>query len=203
MSNIDTLRQEFVSVCQRSFKLGLQKSTGGNISVRLDQDSFLVKPSGRSLFDLGPEHLLICDADGRVMSGEGRPTKEISSHLAIYQVRPEVKAVVHYHPPYATAFAAAGRAIPLLTVHARRILGPMPVLAPAGEGSQELISSLGQAFGDTSVQAAILAQHGVIAAGKSLLHAQNLAELVEESAQIAFLHALLQTTAPGSPGIPE
>ena len=201
MTDIDSLRQEFVSVCQRSFNLGLQKSTGGNISVRINQDSFLVKPSGRSLVDLGPEHLLICDADGRVITGEGRPTKEISSHLAIYQVRPEVVAVVHYHPPYATGFAAAGREIPLLTVHARRILGRMPLLAPAGEGSQELIDSLRQAFSETTVQAAILAQHGVIAAGGSLLHAQNLAELVEESAQIAFVHTVLQTTAPSSSDI--
>jgi len=180
-------RQHFISTCRRAFSLGLQMSTGGNISLRIGTSLFLVKPSGKALCDLTPDDLLVCDDQGLVTEGEGRPTKEFSSHLAIYGVQPQAGAVVHYHPPYATAYAAAGRELPLPTVHARRILQKVPLVSPPGEGSPELSSALSQVFSQTGLRAALLAEHGIIAAGTDLAEAQNLAELVEESARISYL----------------
>ncbi len=190
------IRSEFIRTCQRAFKLGLQLSTGGNISARLDSGNFLAKPSGISLYDLSEDDLVVCNAAGIVLQGSHKPTKEIASHLTIYQVRPEVNAVVHYHPPHATAFAAAGREIPLLTVHARRILGRLPVVGPPGEGGEELVGPVRHGFEGNQAKAVLLAEHGMVAVGASLTRAQNLAELVEECARVAFIHAQLTDSAP-------
>lgn len=184
---VSDARRRFVAACQRAFSLGLQMSTGGNLSMRLDSSTFLVKPSGKSLYDLTPDDLLICDERGGVLEGDGKPTKELSSHYAIYEVRPQTGAIVHYHPPYATAYAAARRELPLPTVHARRILQRVPLIEHVGEGSPELSGALSQAFSNPEMRAVLMAEHGVMAAGADMAEAQNLAELVEESARIGYL----------------
>lgn len=196
MATQEQIRREFIAVCQRAFKLGMQLSTGGNISARLDSGNFLVKPSGLSLYDLSVDDLVVCDAQGKVLQGQGKPTKEIASHLTIYETRPDVRAVVHYHPPHATAYAAAGLEIPLLTVHARRILGRLAVVGPPGEGGDELVGPVRHGFEGNQAKAVLLAEHGIIAVGKSLTQAQNLAELVEECAKVAFIHSQLQNSGP-------
>jgi L-ribulose-5-phosphate 4-epimerase len=186
-----TERKEFIRICHRALQMGLQVSTGGNLSMRLQDSLFLVKPSGIALFDLREEDLLVTDVSGKPLEGGGKPTKEINTHLGIYSIRPDVRGVVHYHPPYSTTYAVCRKEIPLKTVHARRILGKIPVVPPAPEGSEALAESIQSVFGDKSVHAALLFDHGVIAAGSSLTKAQNLAELVEESARIAYMSYLL------------
>ena len=154
--------------------------------MRIDSSVFLVKPSGKALCVLTPGDLLVCDDQGRVVGGKGKPTKEFNSHLAIYRVRSQIGAVVHYHPPYATAYAVAGRELPLPTVHARRTLQQVPLILPPGEGRLEVSAALEKAFSRRELRAALMAEHGIIAAGSDLAEAQNLAELVEESARIAY-----------------
>jgi len=177
----------FLRICRRAFETALQVSTGGNLSMKLGDDRFLVKPSGISLYDLTDEDLLITDLAGKIIEGSGKPTKEIGTHLGIYSVRPDVKGVVHYHPPYATAYAVLGKPIPFLTVHARRILGRIPVIPPGAEGSEALALEVEKTFLNPMVKVALLAEHGILSAGANLTEAQNLAELVEESARIAYL----------------
>ncbi len=151
----------------------------------------MVKPSGIALFDLSEEDLLVTDASGALLRGGGKPTKEINTHLGIYRIRPDVTGVVHYHPPFATTYAVCRKEIPLKTVHARRILGKIPVVSAAPEGSEALVESIQSVFRDASVYAALLFDHGIIAAGSHLAQAQNFAELVEESARIAYFSHLL------------
>jgi L-ribulose-5-phosphate 4-epimerase len=189
-------RQHFIATCWRAFSMRLQMSTGGNLSMRIDSTIFLVKPSGKALCDLTVNDLLLCDDRGRVMEGRGMPTKEFNSHLAIYRVQPRTGAIVHYHPPYATAYAAAGRELPLPTVHARRILLQVPLISPPGEGSPEVSAALEKAFSLPEQRAALMEGHGIIAAGSDLNEAQNLAELVEESARIAYLASCITVFDP-------
>jgi L-fuculose-phosphate aldolase len=191
MPSYSTERQEFIRICRRALQMGLQVSTGGNLSMRLEEDLFLVKPSGIALFDLGEENLLVTDGSGAPLEGRGKPTKEINTHLAIYQVRQDIGGIVHYHPTFATAYAVCRKEIPLRTVHARRILGRISIVAPAAEGSEELAQSIRIAFRDASIYTALLFDHGIIAAGSHLAQAQDLAELVEESARIAYFSHLL------------
>lgn len=180
-------RKAFLRVCRRAFEAGLQVSTGGNLSLKLPGGLYLVKPSGIALYDLTAEDLLLADAAGKTVAGSGKPTKEIGTHLSIYRRRADVGGVVHYHPPYATAFAVHARTIPLLTVHAERILGSLPVIPPGPEGSEILGRQVEETFADPRIKAALLAGHGILAAGRDLTEAQNLAELVEETAKVAFL----------------
>jgi L-ribulose-5-phosphate 4-epimerase len=184
-------RREFVKVCRRALQMGMQVSSGGNLSMRMEKSLFLVKPSGIALFDLKEEDLLVTDDSGTCMEGTGKPTKEIQAHLSIYRVRQDVGGIVHYHPPYATTYAVRRKEIPLKTVHARRILRKIPTIPPDKEGSDALAASIQKVFSDTSVAAALLFDHGIIAAGAVLSRAQDLAELVEESARIAYLSLLL------------
>jgi L-ribulose-5-phosphate 4-epimerase len=184
-------RQQFRDVCQRAFTLGMQVSTGGNLSIRLEDGVYLVKPSGISLFDLKEEGILLVDRSGAVVEGKGTPTKEWNSHFCIYQVREDVRGIVHYHAPFATAHAVAGKEVALLTIHAKRMLGKVPLIGPAKEGSGELATMVGEVFSQMAVKAALLSAHGIMAVGKDLLAAQNIAELLEESAKIAILSRLV------------
>jgi L-ribulose-5-phosphate 4-epimerase len=188
-------RARFVAVCRRAFAAGMQISSGGNLSLRLDAERLLVKPSGRSLPELDAPDPLVTDLSGAVLEGSGRPTKEIASHLAIYRAASETGGVVHYHAPAATAFAVAGRELPLLTVHAKRKLGRVPVVGPAGEGDPELAAALGEAFGQ-GLAAALMLGHGLIAAGPTLEKAHETAELVEETARVALGAAVLESGGP-------
>ena len=191
MFSFSNERRQFREVCRRAFTLGMQVSTGGNLSMRVDDGRFLVKPSGISLFDLKEEGILLMDRDGVVVEGKGKPTKEWNSHFNIYQVREDVNGIAHYHAPFATAHAVAGKEVPRLTIHAKRILGRVPLIGLATEGSDELSTMVRDVFAHGSVTAALLSGHGVIAVGKDLLAAQNMAELLEESAKIALLSRLV------------
>ena len=184
-------RRQFREACQRAFALGMQVSTGGNLSMRVDDDRYLVKPSGISLFDLKEEGILLMDRNGVVVEGKGNPTKEWNSHFNIYQVREDVNGIAHYHAPFATAHAVAGKEVPLLTVHAKRILGKVPLIGPAKEGSDELATMVGEVFSKEPVKAALLSEHGIMVVGKDLITAQNIAELLEESAKIALFSRLV------------
>lgn len=187
MSSCGVERKEFIRICRRAIATGMQTSSGGNLSMRIGDNRFLVKPSGLALYDLQEDDLIVSDNSGTSVEGNGKPTKELNSHLAIYSIRQDVGGIVHYHSTFATTYAVCRREIPLMTVHAKRILGKIPTVPADMEGSPSLAASLQRVFEDRSVSTALLFDHGIIAAGVSLSQAQNLAELVEESARIAYL----------------
>lgn len=172
---------------RRAFQLGLQVSTGGNISIRIGPGRFLTKPTGLGLFDCLDSDLVIVDAEGRPLEGHAKPTKDIQVHLAIFQKRPDVNGIVHYHAPYATAYAVKGQTLPLPTVHARRLLKEIPLIGEYPEGSSELADAVVQAFEDKEVTGLLMVNHGLLAIGPTLQQAQYRAELMEESARIHWL----------------
>lgn len=172
---------------RRAFQLGLQASTGGNISVRTGPDRFLTKPTGVGLFDCLDSDLVMVDIQGRPLDGHAKPTKEIQAHLGIFQRRPDVHGIVHYHAPYATAYAVKGQTLPLPTVHARRILKEIPLIAEYPDGSPELADAVAQAFENREVLGLLMVNHGLMAVGPTLRQAQYRAELMEESARIKWL----------------
>lgn len=187
MSSYADLRREMVTAGQKLFRLGLQWSTGGNLSIRIPgTDMMLTKPSGKPLADCRPCDLVLVKFDGVVVEGEGKPTKEVWFHSAIYQVRPDVGGVCHVHAPFATGFACVGRELPLVTVHSRRILKKVPVLPPSPDGSAELASNVETAFRSPELVAVLLADHGVVTVGPTLAKAVSVVELVEETAKTAI-----------------
>ena len=183
-------KKEFLRIARRAVMMGLQSSTGGNISMRCGH-RFLIKGMGHSFYDLKESGISIVDIDGNSLGGSPKPSKELHFHLGIYRTRGKVCGVVHYHAPFSTAYAVKGVSIPLLTVHAKRILKKIPIAPEAPEGSKELADHMVSAFRDREVRAILLAGHGLVAVGSTLAEAQNIAELVEESAKISLLVSLL------------
>jgi L-ribulose-5-phosphate 4-epimerase len=190
--------EEYLWAVRRSFQLGLQAGAGGNITIRLGPDRFITKPTGLALADCSAGDLVPVDAAGKVVEGSGRPTKEIRVHLALFRVRPDVRAIVHYHSPYATAYAVAGEVLPLPTVHARRILGRIGLVGEFPEGSDQLAAEVARAAADPEVRGLLMKGHGLITFGDSLQQAQYRAELMEESAQVAWLSRFVPGIAPES-----
>ena len=184
--NILQAAEAFCWAAERAFDLGIQHNYGGNISARLGPDRFLTKPTGIGLIDCSVSDLVVTDDKGRPLEGYAAPTKEIQVHLALFRARPDVHAIIHYHTPYATAYANAQKPLPLPTLHARRILKKVPVLPELSEGSDALARAVAAAFSDADVKGVLMCTHGLNAVGPNLREAQYVAELMEESAQIEW-----------------
>src|SRR5258708_19633287 len=103
------VKQAIVRVARRLDQKGILTSTDGNLSARLDDGGTLITPSGCCKGELEPEKIVRLFRDGSVR--HGRPSSEIALHRMIYDRRPDVRAIVHAHPPYATAYAVAGMAL--------------------------------------------------------------------------------------------
>lgn len=183
---------EYIRVAKRIVSLGLQSNIGGNISLLADDGrKIITKRSGSSYLDLSYEDIVIIDKEGNVLSGKGKPTKEVAFHVGLYNAVPEIGGIVHIHAPYATAFACAQKTLPLCTFHARRALQKVPIIEALPDGSPELAEHVITAFREPGIKAALLAEHGIIGVGKNLSEAENIVELVEETAKTAFRTQLL------------
>jgi L-fuculose-phosphate aldolase len=179
-------RQQVVEICKRIYELGLVAANEGNVSVRLGADRILCTPAGLSKGFLACDQLVITDLSGKKLEGKERATSELRLHLAAYRARPDVLAVTHAHPPYATAFAVAGInlaqcVLPEVVVTLGRV-----VLAPYGTpGTEELPKTVEADL--ASSDAFLLSNHGVVTLGRTLTEAFFRLETVEHYAQILHL----------------
>ena len=191
--NVDILRRELSEYAKRSFDRGLVCGTGGNLSVRIPgTETILVTPTNISLADVNPEENILVDFEGRVVDSPMglMPSKETSFHLSAYRIRPDVKALAHLHPPYATAYANKGEPLPLRTVSARVTLEYVPTIECALPGSTELCDYVSAGLqGFPGVQALLMREHGILTLGQDLKAVFYLADFVEETAKIAFIEA--------------
>ncbi|MFF8799936.1 MULTISPECIES: class II aldolase/adducin family protein [unclassified Methylobacterium] len=175
MSTLAT-RQAIAGAMGRLLDLGLSQGTSGNISVRVD-GGFLVTPSGIPAEDLAPDDLVAMDFDGRYEHPLA-PSSEWRFHRDILAARPEIGAVVHAHPPYATGFAICGREIPAVHYMIAMAGGPTIRCAPYAPYGTQRLSDLALAALDGR-SACLLANHGMIATGPTLAKALWLAVEVE------------------------
>jgi L-ribulose-5-phosphate 4-epimerase len=187
------LRNELSDFSKRAFHRNLVGGTGGNMSVRIPgTDKVLITPSGVSLADVEPEGNLLVRLDGTVLENPANlvPSKETGFHLAVYELRPDAGGIAHVHPPYATAFANKGMALPLSTISARVILKEVPAVECAMPGSGELREFIkGGIVRHPGVKALLMAEHGILTLGPDIRTAYYLADLVENTAQVAFVAA--------------
>src|SRR5919202_1283039 len=190
-ADADVLRRDIVAVCQRLYQRGFIAGTEGNVSALEGPDRLWITPSGHHKGLLQPADLLLIDLQGQVLSGNGRPSSEMPMHLALYRCRPGIRAVVHAHPPLATALTVAGyRLEPPLLPEAVVALGEVPTIPYQ-------IPTTWQFAND--VEAALLENHGSVAVGATLQAAFNKMEIVERAAQILYLAKLLGRVQPLSP----
>ena len=160
--------------------------TSGNLSVRLDDSRLLVTPTGVSKFLLRLDDIVIVDLEGKHLDGYRKATSEVSMHLAVYRHRNDVTAVIHSHPPIATAFACVGRGLDeMLCQEAVMTLGVVPLATYAATGTEEVAASLAPFIPDHD--AILLANHGAVSCGRTLLEAFQKMEIVEHLANITLV----------------
>jgi L-fuculose-phosphate aldolase len=168
------------------YRLGFMPGASGNLSVRLDDRRLLVTPTGVSKFLLRSADMVIVDLQGRQLDGYRKMTSEVSMHLAVYRHRDDVTAVIHSHPPIATAFACVGRGLDeMLCQEAVMTLGVVPLATYATTGTEDVAASLVPFIPDHD--AILMANHGAVSYGRTLLEAFQKMEIVEHLAQIALV----------------
>jgi len=176
------LRQEILAAGREMVRCGLVIATWGNISCRT-KGGCLVTPSGMAYGGLQPEDLVLVGGDGRMLPGQRQPSSELQLHRRIYDARPDVQAIVHTHSPLACSFAVARQGIPvILEEMAQLVGGSIEVAAYAPPGGETLAANALEAIGQRN--AVLLANHGLVAVGRSLGEAMTIAQLAEKAAQV-------------------
>lgn len=191
------LVQHIVSVSHLLYTKGFVSATDGNVSARLENGNFLTTRSGINKGTVIEEDILEVDIHGNIVIGSqqsaistSKPSTEIGMHLFIYKNRPDVNAVVHAHPVYATGFAAARQ--PLVSCVFPEVivgLGAIPLAEYATPSTEEVAQSLAPYV--NSADAILLANHGVVTYGKDIWDAYYKMEKVEHAAQITFVARML------------
>ena len=194
------LRAEIVRIGQLMHARGLLCGFEGNLSVRLDDERLLMTASGLHKGLMREEQLLVVDLEGRiVVESEAtrglRPTSELPMHLEAYRRRPDVRAVVHAHPPITVALSIAGVAMdtPLLP-EVIVLLGLIPTTDYAMSSSDEGAAAIRRLIADHD--ALILQRHGTLTVGTTLTVAFMRLETVEQNARIHFMLAQLGADNP-------
>jgi L-ribulose-5-phosphate 4-epimerase len=184
---LESLRHELWQLHLELPKNNLVTWTGGNVSVRDPKTGCVViKPSGIRYDDLRPEHMVVVDPDGKIIEGTLKPSSDTASHLYIYRQRADVNGVVHTHSPYATAFAALGRPIPVyLTAQGDEFGCPIPCAGFALIGGEDIGKLVVEGIGQST--AILLKNHGVFTIGSSAEAAVKSAVMVEDIAHTVWI----------------
>ncbi|MEE9553341.1 MAG: class II aldolase/adducin family protein [candidate division Zixibacteria bacterium] len=186
MSETEKIASEITDFGKRLYERNYICATEGNLSARLSDGRIMITPSGANKGYLKQSDIVICDIDGNVLEGEREPSSEIKLHLAAYKHRPDIIAVCHAHPVYATAFAVAGRALSKSVLpEIVSTLGAVPLVEYAPPGSARIAENLRSSL--DRYDAFLLRSHGVVTLGKSCEEAFNRMESVERFANILFL----------------
>ncbi|MBI5522126.1 MAG: class II aldolase/adducin family protein [Desulfarculus sp.] len=183
-------RRELVRFARLAARQGYMVASDGNLSLRLDGERLLITPSGALKARLRPSDILEVDLEGRLLAGQGQPSAELGLHLAAYQAQPQAGAVIHAHPPLATAITLAGQvlmveALPELLYS----LGKVPTVAYATPGSAELARAAAPHL--AGQRAVLLARHGTLTTGPDLAGAWALTEKLEHAAGMQIAAASL------------
>jgi L-fuculose-phosphate aldolase len=177
------LARQIVLCCRRLWQAGLIAGRDGNVSARFRPDRLLVTPRGLAKSDLAPEDLVEVDLGGTHLGGSRQATTELDLHLRVYRRRHDCGAVVHAHPPAATAFAVAGEGIPAdVLPEVALLMGEVPLVPYATTGTPAL-GDAAEPFFDAH-EAILLANHGAVAWGPDLAQARIRMESLEHAARI-------------------
>ena len=189
------IKEEMCEIGRRVYNRGMVAANDGNFSVKLNDNEFLCTPTGVSKGFMTPEYICRVDAKGNVLeANEGfRPSSEIKMHIRVFEKRPDVKAVVHAHPLYATSFAIAGKALtqPIMP-EAVISLGYVPLAKYGTPSTMEIPDAIEEFLPD--FDAVLLENHGALAYSDSLLNAYHKMESVEFYARLLY-----QSTMIGGP----
>lgn len=181
------LREQLLSVSHALHQNGWVANHDGNVTVRAGEDRYLATPTSVSKGDVRDEWLIVVNGEGKVVQGTYRPFSEFVLHRAAYETRVDVNAVVHAHPPTATAFSVAGRGLdrPILAEAVVSIGPRVPLVPYALPGSDAFTDEVARQL--PTYDCLILQNHGVLTVGSDLQQAYLRMELVEHLAKIELL----------------
>jgi len=184
---LEMLREQLYHLHLELPRNNLVAWTSGNVSARDPETGYVViKPSGIRYEQLRPEQMVVVDLDGNIVEGKLNPSSDTVSHVYIYRRRPDVGGIVHTHSPYATAFAAVNRPIPVyLTAQADEFGGPIPCGGFALIGGEEIGKVVIESIGTSC--AVLLKNHGVFTIGPNAEAAVKAAVMVEDVARTTWL----------------
>ncbi len=184
--NEQQAREAICEVGRRLYARNLVAATDGNISVRIGEDLYVSTPSGISKGYMATKDLVIANGRGELVSGSGKVTSEFFTHLAAYEERPDIGAVVHAHPAFATALTIAGLGMtdPVVPEVIMGLLA-IPTTDYATPGSREGADVVRPWIRD--YDAVLLDTHGALTVGRDVFEAYMKLEKVEHTAQV--LHA--------------
>ena len=190
MSQEAALRADIVEVGRRMYARGYTASNDGNISVKLDDQRLLMTPKSVCKGFMTPDMMCVTDLEGRKLHGDRDPSSEMLMHLEVYKQRPDVRAVVHAHPPIATGFAVAG--IPLNRAVLAEVLctlGSIPIADYATPSTSELPAAVRKYV--KAHDGMLLANHGALTLGADLFGAYYKMETIEHFAKISLVARML------------
>jgi len=183
-------REDIVRIGRMMYERGWIAGADGNITLRLDSQRILSTPTGMCKGRMNPEDLIICDNEGNKISGERERSTEMAMHTAVYQTRPDIGGVVHAHPPTATGFAVAGRALNLGIMPELIVtLGSVPLAEYGLPGTYALVEGMLPFI--PKFDAILLANHGAVAYGTDVFAAFARMETVEHLAKITLVAEML------------
>jgi L-fuculose-phosphate aldolase len=179
-------RADIVECGRRLWLRGFVASNDGNISVRLDEHRLITTPTAVSKGFMTPDMMVVTDLEGRKLSGDRHASSELKMHLEVYKHRPDVRAVVHAHPPTATGFAVAG--IPLdraVLAEVITTLGSIPIAEYATPSTDELPAAVRRYI--KAHDGLLLANHGALAVAGDVYAAYYRMETIEHFATISLV----------------
>ena len=184
--NLHRLKQEICEIGRRIYNKGFAAANDGNISYRIGENEVLCTPTMISKGFMKPEDLCIVDMQGNQLAERRKRTSEILLHLAIMKQRPDVKSVVHCHPPHATAFAVAREPIPQCVLPEVEVfLGDVPIARYETPGTQAFADTILPLVDKTNV--VILANHGTVSYGETVERAYWWTEILDAYCRILML----------------
>ncbi|MFP4551694.1 MAG: class II aldolase/adducin family protein [Spirochaetales bacterium] len=178
-------RDEIVEFMQRIYGYGMTTTSGGNLSIRDDNGDVWVSPAGYDKGSLTPHDIICVHPDGST-EGPHRPSSELPFHQAIYEARPEVRAVVHAHPPALVAFSLAGK-VPDTRIlpKARLVCGDVGFAPYELPGSKALGARIAEVFAK-GYDTVVLENHGIVCSGSSLFEAFQRFETLDFCARLSI-----------------
>jgi L-fuculose-phosphate aldolase len=186
MANVFKLKQQICEIGGRLYKKGFAAANDGNISYRFGENEVLCTPTLVSKGFMKPDDLCTVDMEGNQLSGHRKRTSEVMLHLAIMKERPEVKAVVHCHPPHATAFGIAREPIPQCVLPEVEVfLGDVPITKYEIPGGRPFAETVLPFVHKTNV--VILANHGTVSFDAELEKAYWWTEILDAYCRMLML----------------
>lgn len=187
---IEGQRDQVASFMRRLYHQHLTTSLGGNVSMKLPGGIVLITPSGIDKGMISGDEIGVLAPDGTNYTSQLKPSMEAPMHLAVYEKRPDVRAVVHAHPPAASAFAASHEKINCCLIAESRLMLKEPALAPyARMGTEGLAKNVAEALKGTD--SVLMENHGVLTVGETLVLALERLEVLESAAKITLITKLL------------